>query len=53
MIPTLAIGALELLAVVWACALLWVNAGLRAELRELREIVARLEKAANSGENVR
>lgn len=37
MIVTIAILVLEVLAVVWACALLWINAGLRAEITKLRE----------------
>jgi len=35
-IPWLALSVLELLAIVWACALLWINAGLRAEITKLR-----------------
>lgn len=48
MIPTLAIAVLELLAVVWACALLWVNAGLRRDLRATQKLLAEEKKAANS-----
>jgi hypothetical protein len=47
-ILALAIAALELLAVVWACALLWINAGLRREIDQLREIAREKKKPANS-----
>lgn len=41
MIEALAIAGLELLAVVWACILLWVNAGLRRDIDDLRTELGR------------
>jgi uncharacterized small protein (DUF1192 family) len=43
-ILAIAVAVLELLAVVWACALLWVNAGLRREIARLRAERARADQ---------